>query len=141
MGFKQTDLNPPFLGAYTPTSKTEKVLAFQVFRTDTAVGGVIKAILPAGASITDVIVANPTASNAGTSAVINVGIPGTVNAIVNAQSVLAAAGQLVRPAFGRAALVEPTPPVPDQNIVANYAETGTASTAGGPWTVLIKYVD
>ena len=141
MGFKQTDLTPPFLGAYTPTSKTEKVQAFQIFRTDTAVGGVLKAVLPAGASITDVIVTNPTASNAGTSATINVGIPGSVNAIVNAQSVLAAAGQLVRPAFGRAALVEPNPPVPDQNIVANYAETGTASTAGGPWTVLIKYVD
>ncbi|MCA2570697.1 hypothetical protein [Microcystis sp. M42BS1] len=141
MGFKRVDLIPINLTTFTPSSKSVKVLGFQIFRTDTAVGGVLKAVLPGGASITDVKIVNSTASNAGTSATVNVGIPGTVNAIVNAQSVLAAAGQLIRPAFGRAALVEGDPPILDQNIVANYAETGTASTAGGPWTVLIEYVD
>jgi hypothetical protein len=31
-------------------------------------------------------------------------------------------------------------PIADRKIFAKYAETGTASTTGGPWNILVEYV-
>lgn len=108
-----------------------------VARTDTSAKDLF--ILPPGAIITGVRVVSPAASDAGTTAVLKVGIKGgSATAIVNNLDVKTAAtgaGQVNPNAtIGGVALTSTT------TYTGTYAETGTASTAGGPWTVIFEYL-
>lgn len=107
-----------------------------VARTDTTAK--VLGTLPAGANVVGLYVSSPTASNAGTTATLSVGIAGTAGKFVNALDVKGATG---------AGQVFPTPTAsfgaqgigPAQTIQGIYAETGGASSAGGPWTVVLLY--
>lgn len=137
MGFKAQDITPLQSPSVTvPVSKPVLVKAFAVSRTDT--GGVLKAVLPFGASIIDFTISG-TASNAGTTATVSLGSTSAANEYVNGQDVKAA-GAFIRPALTAAIPnVEPVPQAGDIPVYAKYAETGTASSAGS-WTVVVYFV-
>lgn len=89
--------------------------------------------VPAGAVILRTIVCIPTAFNAGTTNTISVGFPGATTALVNAT------------AAGSAAHTSTVAPVAQavraasSDLVATYAQTGTAATAGTA-EILVEYV-
>jgi hypothetical protein len=142
MGFLATDFVPIGTNGPTttvPVNKDLVVKAFVVNRTDTS--ATLKAVLPADASIVDVDLFGA-ASNAGTTATVSIGTSTTANEIINAQDVKTAGGR-IRPTTSWSTNYPNTQPVPlsgDIQIFAKYAETGTASTSGGPYTVLVYYV-
>lgn len=141
MGLKTSDLTAPIYGptTLTPPGKDHLTKTFTLARTDTVAD--VKAVLPASATIMDFRIYGP-ASNAATTATINLGTTVAATEILNAQDVKTAGG-LVRPTTSVQSFVpnlEPVPWVGDIQIWAKYAETGTASTLGGPWVVMIDYI-
>src|SRR5215213_3376883 len=77
MGFKAIDITP--IASYgptaiTPSSKDVVVKVFAISRTDTVAS--VKCVLPADATILDMTVVSPTASDAATTATISVGLSG-----------------------------------------------------------------
>ena len=113
-----------------------------VARTDTVAKNI--GALPAGVIIVEITILTSAGSNAGTTATLSLGsTSGAPTNIVNVQNVLVAAGTVIYPT----STLNPT--VTFGNIISKtadtqlwgiYAETGTASTSGGPWTFLIGYV-
>jgi len=98
--------------------------------------GNTKQWLPAGAIIIGTDVQVVTAFNAGTTNTLSVGTVGdTGTDIINAQSV-SAAGLTQNVAPTGAAL---GPLAADKQVVASYAQTGTAATAGQA-IVIVKYI-
>lgn len=142
MGFLAQDIVPISTTGPTvliPSSKDLRVKAFQVLRTDTTAS--VKAVLPADASIIDIDIFG-IASNADTTATISVGTTATSNEIINAQDVKTAGGR-IRPSTSWSTdypNLEPRPLVGDLSLYAKYAESGTASSAGGPYTIVVYYV-
>lgn len=143
MGFKAIDFTPLASNgpsAITPAAKDLLVKAFQVSRTDTT--ATVKAVLPGDSTILDIAIIGA-ASNAGTTATLSIGNTSTATEYVNAQDVKTAGG-IIRPTATASATNLPNlenPPIStDIQIYAKYAETGTASSAGGPYTVLIYFV-
>lgn len=140
MGFKPTDVVPyADPSAITPPGLDVKAKAFQVLRTDTAAS--VKAILPFNASVVDILIYG-VASNA-TSATVSIGTTATSTEWVNAQDVKTAGG-LIRPTTVVNTTNLPNlvniPQTGDLKVYAKYAESGTASSDGGPYTVIIFYV-
>jgi len=130
---KFNDLNP------TTTSNSKDVLSksFVISRTDTV--SATKAVLPNAAYLIHAVVANlgGAASDAATTAVINLfgGAGATAIGTSNVKAAIAPSGlNLINTDVAAAAA-----PL-DQIINAAYAETGTASTTGGPWLVTVNYV-
>lgn len=142
MGLKVFDVAP--VASYGPTATTpfakDVILkAFQVSRTDTTAS--VKCVLPADATIVDVLIVGA-ASNAATTATVSVGTTSGATELVNAQDVKTAGG-VIRPTttVGAAFLaLENIPATGDITLYGKYAETGTASTSGGPYTVIVFYV-
>lgn len=141
MGFKAIDITPiSALGptATTPANKDVQVKVFAVNRTDTVAS--VKCVLPSDATIIDMRVFSPVASDAATTAVVSVGIPGANTQFLNTVDVKAAAG-MIRPTSKLTNMMNlENPPAVDIQINAIYAETGTASTVGGPFYVQVEYV-
>lgn len=111
----------------------------KVVRTDTT--AFVGAWLPKDAVITGAWVIGHAASNAGTAATIDVGTTATSNELVASYDVkTAATGEGFSPvgaaAVGTAFATKLTADVP---VYAKYTESGTASSAGGPWFVRIDY--
>jgi hypothetical protein len=106
-----------------------------VARTDTSAKTLFT--LPANAIITALRVYTATASDAGTSATLSVGkLGGTGVEFLNAQDikgggvgVLGTGAKTVLGTVGTSAVT----------VTGTYAETGGASTTGGPWLVYIDY--
>ena len=144
MGVKQVDLvYPGAMGptALTPAAKDGAIKMFQLSRTETA--GVLKAVLPAQSTILGFLIYG-TASNAGTSATISIGsTAANANEYVNAQDIKTAGG-LVIPTSTITSAIPTIEPVPltgqDITIYAKYTESGTVSSAGGPWKIAVWYV-
>lgn len=154
MGIKQvadlTQLNPSFPDALNPVRKDYHLVPFQVARTNTSAFKV--AVLPADATILGIRFYIQTPSNAGTTATValtgqGVGPSGaTFN--FGSQSVLAAAGNTglmnatVNTVTGIFNLERPPAQQTSGDIIiyAQYAETGSASTTGGPFYFVIEYV-
>lgn len=126
------------VGVTTVTPPAVELLAktAQVVRTDTTAFEAF--YIPKGAVIAGVYVLGATASNAGTSATISVGSnPGTTNEILanfdcKTNYGYVAAGAAAGSAIG-------TQLTADLKVKALYAESGTASTAGGPWLIKVEY--
>lgn len=154
MGIKQvadlTQLNPSFPDALNPVRKDYHLVPFQVARTNTT--AFKAAVLPADATILGIRFYIQTPSNAGTTATVTltgqgVGPSGATFAF-GSQSVLAAAGNTglmnatVNTVTGLFNLERPpaTQTSGDIIIYAEYAETGIASTTGGPFYFVIEYV-
>lgn len=140
MGFRTSDVTPLSVSSITPASKDVQVKAFQVSRTDTT--ATIKAMLPGDSTIVDILIVG-VASNAVTTATVSVGNTITATEFINAQDVKTAGG-MIRPLATLSATTIPNlenPPIStDIPLYAKYAETGGASTAGGPYTVLVFFV-
>lgn len=143
MGFRISDIVPlSSTGPTTliPTSKDVVVKAFSVLRADTS--STLKAVLPADASILTIMMEGGTASNAGTSATVTLVVSDNTGAISTGTAVdvktAGATTQIVQmPSLPN---IQPSPLTGDLKITATYAESGTASTAGGPWTFIVTYV-
>ena len=143
MGFRNQDLVPyqPYgPSALMPTSKDVVVKAFTVLRTDTT--STVKAVLPADASVLNIIMAGGTASNAGTSATVTLVISDNTGALSTGTAVdvktAGATTQIVQ--MPNLPNIQPMPLTGDLRISATYAESGTASSAGGPYTFFVTYV-
>ena len=122
-----TTITPPAIEAL------EKVV--QVVRTDTARFNAF--VLPKGAVIAGVYVLGATASDAGTSATITVGTSTAGTEILNSFNAKTNYGY--QPAGTAAGSAIGTQLAADTLYNAVYAESGTASTAGGPWLVKVEY--
>lgn len=152
MGIKNVadlvQLNPSYPDAQNPVRKSRLVVPFQVLRTNTTATKV--AVLPADATIVGFTWFIQTASNAGTTAGVTltgqgVGPTGQTFAF-GTQSVLAGGTYLMNSTVNiltgtfnleRAPAVQTSG---DIIIYATYAETGTASSTGGPFYCIIDYV-
>ena len=109
----------------------------QVARTDTTAFNAF--VLPKGSVMAGVYVLGVTASDAATTAIIDVGTnPATADEVLDSFSVKTsgdgyfAAGAAAGTALG----VQHTA---DTLYKAAYSESGTASTTGGPWLVKVEY--
>ena len=123
-------ITPPALGVLTKLC--------QVARTDTTAFEAFS--LPSGAVIAGAYVLGTTASDAQTTAVIAVGTnPGTTDDIITAFDVKGATGQGYAAVGAKGGTAMGTQITTDKLYKARYAETGTASTAGGPWLVKVEY--
>lgn len=141
MGFKAIEVTPlQSPSATTPPSKDVRVKMFTVLRTDTTAS--VKTVLPFNSTVLDVNI-HGVASNAGTTATVSIGTTATATEWVNAQDVKTAGG-LIRPTSTLSATnlpnLDATPQTGDISVYAKYAESGTASSAGGPYYVTIWYV-
>lgn len=129
------DTNP------TPTSNAKVTLSksFVIARTDTTIS--LKAVIPTQAFIINAITSNlsAVASNAATTAVVNfyAGNTSTLISTTDVKTAAAPGGASALIALNTAAALAPNSDLP---IYANYAETGTASSTGGPWLLTIEYV-
>jgi hypothetical protein len=141
MGFKILDVAPVATNgpsATTPFCKDVVVKAFLINRTDTVAS--VKCVLPADATIIDIRAYSPAASNAGTTATISIGIPGTPGYFLNGVDVKTAAGKLTTTGATNLFNLENIPLGSDIQITGVYAETGTVSSAGGPFYITVEYV-
>lgn len=140
MGYKLVDLNPFLISPITPTLKDVQQRAFRIARTDTTAS--VKAELPADVTITDIKIIG-VASDAATTATLSIGTSATATEYINGQDVKTAGG-MIRPTTTFSAVnlpnLENVPLGTDIQIYAKYAETGTPSTTGGPWTVIVEFV-
>lgn len=138
MGIKAVDLTPFNISTISPPAKCVLLKTFQILRTDTT--ATVKAQLPAAATVVDIQIVGAL-SNAGTTATVSVGTTSTANEWINAQDVKTAGGK-IRPttAFGSTLPnLETLPLGSDIQVYGKYAESGTASSAGGPYYVMIYY--
>lgn len=118
-----------------PGNNSKSSIVGQIRRTDTTAK--VLGYIPAGAipiSLMWVGVAN---SDAATTATMSVGYT-TGTEFLNGVNVKASSTTQTSPAAG-AALGAVLSATADTAITGVYAETGTASTTGGPWTVVIDY--
>ena len=142
MGFKQVDLIPiSVLGPtpITPVGKDVVEKIFQVTRTDLVSG--LKVALPGDSSVTSIIFSGSVSSDAATSASVtltlvnNSGTVSTGTVDVKANGTITAFVQM-----SNLPNIEALPIFGDLRLSAIYAETGLASTVGGPWKMIIRYV-
>ena len=122
-----------------PKPRGSEAKFIKIVRTDTTAFNA--AVLPKDAVVHGIYVVGHAASDAATSATISVGTTATANEILSAFDVKTAAtgegysagGAAVVGTYLCSKLTE------DAQIWAKYAESGTASTVGGPWFVKIEY--
>lgn len=142
MGIKQSELIPiGVLGPtpITPGGKADLSKFFQVTRTDTV--ATLKARVPASVSVAAVTLYGSVNSDALTTATVTLVISNNAGVISTGTYDVKGAG-IVTGLVQMTNLpnIEPNPPLGDLSITATYAETGTASTVGGPWRVRVLYV-
>lgn len=137
MGFKQSEVAPFIVSPITPAAKDVRVKAFQIARTNTTQFTACE--LPANASILNVSVRRSVTSDAQT-ATVSVGVAGVTNNLINGLDVKTA-GLTFGTLDTQIAQVEGNQPGSDVIITAIYTETGTASSTGGPFMVMVEYVN
>lgn len=142
MGIKQVELVPINTNGPTqtiPSLKEDFLKVFQVTRTDTV--AVLKMVTGASTSILQVLMYGSVASDAATTATVtitvsnNTGVISTGTVDVKANGATTALVQMTN-----LPNIETLPPLGDLQIKAVYAETGGASTTGGPWKFRVDYV-
>lgn len=142
MGIKQIELVPISSTGPTPlipSGKPDIQKFFQGSRTDTAAA--VKAVIPAQSSVLTVTIYGSSNSNAGTTAT------GTITIANNSGTISTGTVNLLTGGATTAILqmtnlpnIEPLPLNGDLKISFQYAETGTASSSGGPWVFGVTYV-
>lgn len=125
----------PLAGAKTPLVKS-----FSIARTDTSAAVMLQ--LPAQAKILYFVCNGDTASDAATTAIVSVGSTSSSNeyGTTDVKGSGAKATVFGTGGLGTVSLSSATPLGTNLPIYAKYAETGTASTTGGPWIVDVVYV-
>lgn len=128
------------INVVTPKAKEIYHKFLQIVRTDTT--AFVGVCLPKDAAVVGAYVIGSAASNAGTTATIDVGTTATANELIASYDVKTAgtgegynivAGAAVGSAFASKLTA-------DTCIYAKYTESGAASSSGGPWTVKLEYV-
>lgn len=119
-----------------PKNRDLLAKVFKVTRTDTTAS--IKAYLPKDAVLAGAYVLGGPVSNAGTTGTLSVGTTSTSNEIVSAFNLITNGVGYVPVGTAGTSLFG-TKLTADTPIYAKYAETGTASNAGGPWEVKLEY--
>lgn len=122
-----------------PVAKDVQLKVFQVARTETS--SVVKLVLPADATIISVVREAGVASDAATTATVTITAAnngGTVSTKADDVKTNGATTGFVQ--MTSLPNVQPVPLNGDLTITAVYAETGTASTTGGPWNYVVNYV-
>lgn len=110
----------------------------RIARTDTTAFNAF--VLPKGAVIAGSYVMGQTASDAATTATLDVGSnPGTTDEILQDFDVKGATGVGYYASEAKAGTSVGTQLTTDTLMKAKYTETGTASTTGGPWIVKVEY--
>lgn len=117
------------------TSRVSATKINSVARTDTSAKNLFK--IPANAIPIGVRVWGGTLSNAGTTATVSVGKTGTNTHFVNAFDVKG--GTAAAQNYPTASNLFASVGTAEIQVVGIYAETGTASSAGGPWYVAMDY--
>lgn len=142
MGLKQIELVPiSSLGPtpLIPTGKDELSKFFQITRSDTT--ATLKCAVPASLSPALLTFYGSVNSDALTTATAtitisnNLGVVSTGTVDVKGNGATTAIVQMTN-----LPLIEQLPSNGDYRISVTYAETGTASTVGGPWRVRVIYV-
>lgn len=142
MGIKATDLN--ILSATGPTvtipgNKDPRKQFFQFSRTTTT--ATIVARLPGDASITSVVLFGSANSNAGTTATATFTIANNSGTIsTGTVNLLTGGATTAMVAMSNLPNLENIPIQGDLTVTVQYAETGTVSTLGGPWTCEVNFV-
>ena len=134
-----TPLNSGFPTALTPVSKDQSAKFFKITRTDTA--QVVRAVLPADATITGIRIYGSTVSNAATTATATITVTnnsGTVSTGTVDVKTNGATTDFVQ--MSNLPNIQPVPLAGDLQVKIQYAETGTASSSGGPWVCMLEYV-
>ncbi len=127
------------LSPITPASKDVQVKAFTVARSETA--AVLKTSLPGDASILYVVREGSSVSDAATTATVTIlaaNNGGTISTKADDVKTSGDATGFVQ--MTSLPNLEPRPLIGDITITAVYAETGTASTTGGPWNYIVAFV-
>lgn len=111
-----------------------------VARTDTTAKTLFR--LPAGCIPTNILVAATAPSNAGTTATLSVGrVGGAATDFLNALDIkTAGTGGGSQKPTGSASVLFGVALAADTDITGTYAETGGASSSGGPWLVIIEAI-
>lgn len=131
-----TSITPPAVDVYSKFVRIDytDTTAFDAF------------VMPKGAVISGVFINSPLASNAVTTAVINIGTnPGTTNEVLAAFDVKGATGQGFYTAGAKAGSAvgqinaSQAGQTTDVLYKAKYSDTGGAASAGGPWLVEVEY--
>ncbi len=142
MGIKQVELVPVSSTGPTPlipASKSDTSKFFQASRTDTSAR--VAALLPAQSSVFEISLFAGGNSNAGTTATLTVTISNNSGVISTGSVNVLTNGNTTAPiAMSALPNIEPVPLNGDLKISVQYAETGTASSAGGPWVLRVNYV-
>lgn len=143
MGLKATDITPIATNGpsvLTPSSKDVVTKVFAVSRTDTT--STLKAVLPADASIIEMTKLGNTNSDAATTATVTVVVSNNTGAISTGTALDVKGAGTTTSLVQMPGLpnLEPLPLTGDLRITATYAETGAASTTGGPWYIKVLYV-
>lgn len=142
MGIKQVELVPISTTGPTqliPSGKADGLKVFQATRTDTV--ATLKAVTGASTSIMQVTVYGSVASDAATTATVTITVAnntGTISTGVVDVKANGATTAIVQ--MSNLPNIEPIPATGDLKISAVYAETGGASTTGGPWKFRVDYV-
>jgi hypothetical protein len=143
MGIKQSEFITPLASGPSPlipSGKPDATKVFQVTRTDTA-AGIVKAILPGQSTVTGVYIYGSVASDAATTASVTITISNNSGTISTGSYDVKASGAITAIVqMSNLPNIETSPTNGDLKVVATYAETGTASTTGGPWKVRLEYV-
>ena len=123
----------------TPKARSLLTKIGSLARTDTTAKALFG--LPKGAIIAGIYVIGAAASDAGTSAVIEIGSTTTANEYMASYDVkTAATGEGYNPAGGAAVgSAMATALTADVTVYGKYTEAGIASTAGGDWYVKVEY--
>lgn len=128
--------------AKSPLAKSKPILvkSFSVARTDTT--ATLQVQLPAAAKILYFVANGDVVSDAATTAIVSVGTDVTSNQFgtTDVKGSGAKATMFGTGGLGTVDLAAATPRGMPIQVWAKYAETGTASTAGGPWVIDVVYV-
>jgi hypothetical protein len=143
MGLKLPDITPfqpTGPTALIPASKDMSMKVFAVSRTDTS--STLKMVLPAGSSIISITKTGNTNSDAATTATVALVVSDSTGAISTGTPIDVKGAGTTNTLVQMPGLpnLEPVPLTGDLRITATYAETGTASTTGGPWYFAVTYL-
>lgn len=138
MGFRLTDLRPTQITPITPPGKPHLAKIIEVSRTDTVAS--IKAMLPAQSSVIGFRFYPSVASDAGTTASVTLTIANNTGTISTGSVDVKGTTTVSQVTMAGLPNIEPIPNTGDLKISAVYAETGTASTTGGPWKLVVEFV-
>lgn len=140
MGFLATDITPlQSPSPLIPSNKDYTVKVISVARTDTVSS--VKAVLPADSSVMNVWLYRNGVSNAATTATVTITIANNSGTISTGTYDVKASGDTSAVIqMNNLPNLQPMPLAGDLTVSAVYAETGTASTSGGPWKISVDYV-